>query len=135
MFEWTQERTFVITSKAIYNIHKKSIKRSIDITQVGGISKTVPPSKASEFAVHVPSSYDYRFISTKRDEIIKTLQMLYLATKSENCPIYCITAKDLKDFTTTENDMKKGRSKIPVSEMRSFNEDLVKDLPSPGLSK
>jgi hypothetical protein len=31
--------------------------------------------------------------------------------------------------------MKKGRSKIPVSEMRSFNEDLVKDLPSPGLNK
>jgi hypothetical protein len=27
MFDWTQERTLVITNQAIYNIHKKEIKR------------------------------------------------------------------------------------------------------------
>jgi len=27
MFNWTQTRTFVVTEQAIYNIHKKQIKR------------------------------------------------------------------------------------------------------------
>lgn len=55
-----------ITNNAIINIHKKKIKRTIPISDIGGISKTVPPSRCTtEFAVHVPSSYDYRFSSEK----------------------------------------------------------------------
>lgn len=27
MFDWTQERTLVITNQAVYNIHKKEVKR------------------------------------------------------------------------------------------------------------
>lgn len=46
MFEWTQERTLVVTNSAIYNFHKKEVKRTIDIKDIGGITKTVPPSKA-----------------------------------------------------------------------------------------
>ena len=66
MFDWTQERTLAITDKAIYNIHKKQIKRCIEIKSLGGMTKTVPPSKcAIEFTVHVPSAYDYRFVSEK----------------------------------------------------------------------
>lgn len=62
MYDWSQERTLVITDNAIYNIHKKKIKRVIQVAEMGGISKTVPPSRcATEFTVHVPTSYDYRF--------------------------------------------------------------------------
>ena len=65
-FEWSQERMIAITNNAIINIHKKKIKRVIRIDDIGGISKTVPPSRCTtEFTVHVPSSYDYRFISEK----------------------------------------------------------------------
>lgn len=68
MYEWTQERTLVVTSDNIYNIHKKSIKRTINIRDVNGISKTVPPSKCNtEFTIHVSGNYDYRFISARRD--------------------------------------------------------------------
>ena len=63
MFEWTQERTLVITNTSLYNIHKKDIKRQIFIKDIGGLSKTVPPSKAQEFAIHVPTAYYYRFSS------------------------------------------------------------------------
>ena len=64
MFEWTQERTLAITDKAIYNIHKKQIKRCIRIETIGGMSKCVPPSKnTDEFTIHVPKEYDYRFVS------------------------------------------------------------------------
>ena len=66
MFDWTQERTLAITDNAIYNIHKKQIKRCIAIKDIGGMTKTVWPSKCNnEFTVHVPSTYDYRFVSEK----------------------------------------------------------------------
>lgn len=66
MFEWTQERTLVITNQAIYNIHKKSVKRCIPINMIGAMTKCVPPSKNnSEFTIHVPKEYDYRFVTEK----------------------------------------------------------------------
>jgi hypothetical protein len=66
MYGWSQERMIAITNRAIYNIHKKKIKREIAIADIGGITKTVPPSQCStEFTVHVPSHYDYRFSSEK----------------------------------------------------------------------
>lgn len=66
MFEWSQERMIAITNNSIFNIHKKKIKRVIAINDIGGISKTVPPSRCTtEFTVHVPSSYDYRFSTEK----------------------------------------------------------------------
>lgn len=66
MFEWTQERTLVITNNCIYNIHKKSVKRCIKIESVGALIKCQPPSKCTtEFTVHVPKHYDYRFVSDK----------------------------------------------------------------------
>ena len=65
-FEWSQERMMAITNNAIFNIHKKKIKRVIQINDLGGITKTVPPSRCTtEFTCHVPSSYDYRFASDK----------------------------------------------------------------------
>ena len=75
MFEWTQERTLVITDQALYNIHKKKIRRVIMISDIGGITKTVTPSKNTiEFTVHVPSSYDYRFLSEAREEMLKIIK-------------------------------------------------------------
>jgi len=66
MYGWSQERMVAITNRAIYNIHKKKIKREIAIADIGGITKTVAPSKCTtEFTVHVPSLYDYRFVSEK----------------------------------------------------------------------
>lgn len=124
MFEWTQERTFVVTHLGIYNIHKKTIKRNILIKDIGGLTKTRPPSKAMEFTVHVPSSYDYRFSSQRRDQIIDLLKRLCIIVQGQNCPVFCTDAKDLQGFTTTESDMKKGRSRFPLDNLRDFREDL-----------
>ncbi len=46
MFDWSQERILVVTNHAVYNIYKKAVKRCILVRDIGGISKTVPPSKA-----------------------------------------------------------------------------------------
>ena len=129
MFEWTQERTLVITDQALYNIHKKKIKRVISIVEIGGITKTVPPSKNNaEFTVHVPSSYDYRFITDKREEIIDVIKRAFFVCQKKNVPIFHVTSKDLRDFTTTEKDMKKAISRFPLMDMRVIEgEDLFTD--------
>lgn len=134
MFEWTQERTFIITNVGVYNIHKKSVKRTIFIKDIGGLTKTIPPSKSNEFTIHVPLTYDYRFSSVRRNEILDLLKRLYLIEHKKNCPVFCVTSKDLKDFTTTEKDMKKKVNRFPTSEYRSYDEDLV-NLDSPSLTK
>ena len=121
MFEWTQKRDLVITDQALYNIHKKKIKRVIMISEIGGITKTVEPSKNStEFTVHVPSSYDYRFITKSREEIIDVIKRAFFVSQKKNVPIFHVSNKDLKDFTTTEKDMKKGYSRFPLMDMRNF---------------
>lgn len=46
--------------------------------------------------------------------------------KRENMPIYHIPkpTKDLKDYTTTEKDMKKNTNRHPGSDFRALSEDL-----------
>jgi hypothetical protein len=128
MFEWTQERTLVITNQALYNIHKKKIKRVIMIAEIGGITKTVPPSKnLLEFTVHVPSSYDYRFISEARNEIMTIIKQAFFAFHRKNLPVFHVTSKDLRDYTTTEKDMKKSISRFPLMNMRDKSEDIFSD--------
>lgn len=90
-------------------MHKGTIKRVIPVRAVNGISKTLPPSKSNtEFSIHVSGSYDYRFLSPKRDAIIHMIKQLYAVVNQKNCPIFGIPRKDLKEFTTTEKDFKKG---------------------------
>jgi len=73
-----------------------------------------------EFTIHVPSKYDYRFTSAKRDLILDIIKRVHIAIKGANVPVFCIGKKDLKEFTTTENDMKKQKSNFPPSEYRNY---------------
>jgi hypothetical protein len=55
----------VITPSQIFNIHKKKIKRAINIKDLEGISRNVVGKKA-EFTLHIARpEYDYRFNSEK----------------------------------------------------------------------
>lgn len=55
MFDWSQERTLVITAKKVYNVKgKSSIKRAILIDNIEGVSRTMPSQKSKEFTLHVP---------------------------------------------------------------------------------
>jgi len=55
---------------------------------------------------------------------LDVIKRLYIVKMNKNVPIYCVTAKDLKDFTTTEKDMKKGENRYPPREFRVETEDL-----------
>jgi hypothetical protein len=48
------------------------------------------------------------YIFYRRDEIIEVIKHRFAEKINANLPIYGIDKKDLKDFTTTEKDMKRG---------------------------
>lgn len=60
----------------------------------------------------------------RRDEIIDVIKRCYYVKKQKNVPIFYITNKDLRDFTTTEKDMKKEYSRFPTPNYRTTEEDL-----------
>lgn len=127
-YEWTQERTLLITSDAIYNIHKKEMRRRVNLNNVSGVTKTIPPSKSLlEFTIHVSNGDDLRYVTCKKELIIDAIKRLFYIRNGKNLAIYCVGAKNLADFTTTERDLKKGISRFPAPEFRNFGQDLIKD--------
>ena len=136
MFGWNQERIFVITNEHIYNIKTSKPKRKIPIHLLGGISKAMTGVKI-EFTLHVPTQYDYRFLSEKylspihynniyrREEIIDILKHRYAEKMQDNLPIFGIDKSTLTDYTTTEKDMKRMVSRFPPANLRIRTEDLI----------
>lgn len=53
----------MITSKGVYGMSKKSLKRKIPINKVGSLTVS---KNGSEFVLHVPDEYDYRYSSFDR---------------------------------------------------------------------
>jgi len=84
-----QERSILITTRAIYNINQKGfltslmtvfnksfkIRRKIEIEKLSGISVS---DSSSEFVIHVADEYDYRYASPgKRDQILMAICKTY----------------------------------------------------------
>jgi len=84
---WKQDRILVITTESIYNVKKDKVKRCIKMTSLGGITKSLLGAK-TEFIIHCPKEYDYRYLSEKRSEIIEILKHRYAEKMNENLPIY-----------------------------------------------
>lgn len=52
----------------------------------------------------------------------------FVTKKKMNLPIYGIKQKDLREFTTTEKDLEKGVSRIPLQLARIYEEDVMEEL-------
>jgi indole-3-glycerol phosphate synthase len=46
---------------------------------------------------------------------------------NQNLPIFGIDKNNLKDFTTTEKDFKKGQNRFPPAQFRIRSEDLLRE--------
>ena len=64
-FGWSQKRTLVITKERLYNINNRKVTRTLDLSKVEGISKTVNPNAKQEITIHAPTDYDYRIQAEK----------------------------------------------------------------------
>ena len=98
----SQDREFMITEAAIYNMrpgkYKKS-KRRVEIQDVGMVTL----SKVSiEFAIHVPSQYDYHLCSKNKEKIVEVLQGLYEKKTNKKLLIVKSEQEHLKDIILTK---------------------------------
>lgn len=56
--------------------------------------------------------------------MIDVVKMVFNSLKSENLPIYGVKSSGLQEFTTSQKDMKKGISRIPLEMARLKEEDI-----------
>jgi len=134
-----QERTLLITTKAIYNINRQeflinfisvfhgefAIRRKMDITRLAGITVS---EMSSEFVLHIRGEYDYRYGSAdKRDHILLALShSYYLNVKNKPLAFYFKDDVNLIDYTTTEDDKKKGVLRMPKDEAKLLDEESLR---------
>ena len=60
----------------------------------------------------------------RREEIIDVIKKCYYVKKQKNIPMFYVTVKDLRDFTTTEKDMKRDVVRFPTPNYRTTEEDI-----------
>ena len=99
-----QERSIILTSKALYNMKKKTLKRKLVYNEILGITY----SKVSfEFIIHGNNEeYDYYYISQDRNIIISIIAKLYEINNGKPLKICEVQEKTLNNFITSKKDKK-----------------------------
>ena len=104
-YNLSQERTIVLTDKALYNLHKKKLKRKIPFTEISGITFS---TENNEFVIHGnDSEYDYYYISPDRNLLISLISKFYEKDTNKNLKICKVSDKSLKGYVTGKKEKKK----------------------------
>ncbi len=106
-----QERNLLITTHALYNLKgfgissiNSEVKRRIDLVKIVAISVS---SIGTEFVIHVPTEYDYRFASSdRREQIIYYILRGYANSSKDQVPIYYREELSLVGVAHTKEDKK-----------------------------
>jgi hypothetical protein len=56
---------------------------------------------------------------------MNVIKMAYTSKCKTNLPVYGIRNKDLREYTTTEKDVAKGISRMPMKIARLYEEDIL----------
>ncbi|CAK87907.1 unnamed protein product (macronuclear) [Paramecium tetraurelia] len=117
-----QERTILITTHNLYNLSKLTVKRKIPIKRVYGITVGLI---GTEFVVHVPEEYDYRYSSSERRDyaVLCIIKAYCQQNKGAALPIFYKDELTLTAYTTTKVDKKKGINRLPTTGSELMNED------------
>eukprot|EP00002_Diphylleia_rotans_P006791 TRINITY_DN1618_c0_g4_i1.p1 TRINITY_DN1618_c0_g4~~TRINITY_DN1618_c0_g4_i1.p1 ORF type:complete len:192 (-),score=54.25 TRINITY_DN1618_c0_g4_i1:334-909(-) len=91
-----QERIFLVTDQALYNIDPGNYKckRRIAIGDVGSIS--LSPFADNFFAIHIPQEYDYLMVSSKKVEIVTKICEAYKALKGIDTTVIFSTSFEFR---------------------------------------
>ena len=101
-FTKIQERSFLITNIAVYNIKGTEIRKRLKIEDILGISYS---TQSQQFIIHMnENEYDYVFLSPKRKKIVKFLQYLHKNIKCEDL-LFCLrNESNLKCFVVSKKE-------------------------------
>ena len=112
-----QERILLMTTDNIYNFKKRALKRKINIGKIGGL--IVSEKNPKEVILHIPSEYDYRYIlDSERDTFIELLKLQFISRCPRGRLKFFQVPGALKEFTTTEKDMKYNINRVPGDDSR-----------------
>ena len=104
----SQERSIILTNKALYNMKKKTLRRRISFTDIRGITYS---KLTFEFVVHGnDDEYDYQYIHQDRDLIICFIAIFYQQEAFKPIQICEVEEKTLKNFVTQKKEKKKDNS-------------------------
>lgn len=101
-----QTRTILITNHAVYNLmanNYSKCKRRIVHSEIAAITTS---TTTKEFVLHVPSSYDYRYKSAKKDQIVQIL------TSKIGCDKQQIVHKAIDEPSLSEVTVTKTQSRL-----------------------
>lgn len=119
-----QERNLLITTHAIYNLNGSTIKRKIDMSKIKALTIS---TLGTEFVVHVPDEYDYRYASTdKWDRIIMSLVKSYNMRVGSKMPCYFKDEVSLFNYATTKHDKKKKMNRMPLEDAKLMDDASLK---------
>ena len=126
-----QERSIILTNKALYNMKKKTLKRKLLYNEILGITY----SKLSfEFIIHGNNEeYDYYYISQDRNIIICIIARLYEINNGKPLKICEVQEKTLNNFITSKKDKKADSKKTKMDvkyliDTKKFLDENMKEL-------
>jgi serum/glucocorticoid-regulated kinase 2 len=100
---YEQQRNLLITSKALYNLKKKELKRRIDISKLTGITIS---RKSDQFVIHGDEEYDYHYISVKKNIIIGYIYIVYVNLNNMSLRLSIVNEENLLKYVTNKHDKK-----------------------------
>jgi len=120
-----QERTLLITNKAVYNIKENEIKRRMKIEDIIGISYS---TRSEQFIIHMnKNDYDFLCISPERKKIVKILQYFHKKIKLEDL-LFCLRNEyNIRKYVVPRKErlLNPNLFKINKSESLSIEEFLM----------
>jgi len=119
-----QERNLLISNKNVFNLGKgQDVKRKIPISKIAAITVS---KVSSEFVIHVPDEYDYRYSSAdQRENILQVLisEWCKIYKQKPGLPFFYKDDIELVNWTTLKAEKKKGISRIPTEEPKYVTEN------------
>ena len=104
----SQERSIILTEKALYNMKKRTLRRKIPYNLIRGITYS---KLTYEFVVHGnDDEYDYEYLSPDRNLIICLIATFYQNNVFKPLQICEVQEKSLKNYVTGKKEKKKDNS-------------------------
>lgn len=104
------------------------MRRALAIRDLIGLTKSLYEGNKSELVIHIKSEHDLRIKCEFRDDLFNTIKLGFISMVNENLPVFGIQkAKNLVDFCTTEKDVSRNISRVPLKLARILSEDIKID--------
>ena len=118
-YNMSQERTFLITEAAVYNLKKKSLKRKIELKNIRGITIS---NLTDEFVIHgLEIEYDYHYVSAKRNSIVQILAQAFSNLTKKELKLCQVNDNSLKNYVTQKKEKKKEPTFSRMDETKLIN--------------